>query len=1263
MSINEQLQYPLTLESFNKERERYRPKDLIDFSIEYFKALQNGTAFKYNDLSGLDKFILNPDDSEIIRRLGIPDEDLYRVRNRRKKLTEQEILIKFNEDLASFNQIIDSSSDNQLSEQEMLNYLQFKKNTFQEIEFFRFINNLENISLENDRRIYFTKFFPLNQDQKNAIINLLSCDIKIIKNIKINDWKDYLISMDKSCKHTYASYDKIGFKLEEMCKKIDNKEDFDFVEGEELYNSYHNLFESLLDLNESEIYKIFISKYQFERIILFCMVKIKHSKNEGLNELFRKVKRIFNNSFAYLTVLDYYDFILNCFIPLLKNSDKTSQEHREMESFINHLIPQIPYIYNTNFEEEKSLYYNIECVKYFLNKESRIHTLPFKKILIDLIHIFAKKVSYLKERLNIKNPLEFKSLFKDKLELLTLQLNEFYPHLISFTNQLISIAIKYNIKENSEIRNSMISEFKSYEHIDQILITNSMNMFKLFETESNKEKGINDVIELLIKSLSILEMNDAIKNSTRNEDEIIQSFVKNYYNKLINTPRYDFNNLKYIKFLHQNQIVSLVIKNNKNLENSSLSFYKDNIQPFLNYNNMIDELFNFNNLFFKLVFDKNMKDIIKKDSNIMINKFKNNFKNENQFIESLPTNLDNLEFIEKFKEFNDFQQKLILTYLNVMDNINCENKYLDIIKNLSIIYLKPKIDFISNKILQEKEIKTNIIFLECIYDDLRHVNYPIYIYIKYDKDINFFISFTKEEKEIIEKIEKAQRLNVNYSVPKCLSYQELLESEDFKEIIIDLTNNHKLINEYIKEYNTENPEAMINDFSLFNGNERKVIIKILEKKEGKDVSILKDYDNKNQDENKFILKKIVTAETDNNLMYINDELGNDIKIYYRKELLQTEKNLSELKMNFISSVLDYPYDPSNNYIIKNFLNFNKYEKITIVEDILVRMKITNYKTLFYGIIASNIIEEIINDYVDIAKRHNDNEIFMNKIKEEFLFLIHFFDNSVFKFILEIDSVENQTIYKFTNNFTDKERKLICIFLELYGLIMKNNRYNDYKEELSNYLEDLTYNQRLEDINNKLDKILKNEVIKYMFILTAEEIKETVLEIDYIIEEIITNNKEEKLSSLVKNLFERLIYPEREILIKCLKCIKEQNNNGNIENYIKELEEMKNNREKESVFSNICDSFEAIKRVLYETKDKNDILGNFQKLKNTLNLICFDLFKFVDDCKKGNINFRKIKAVSPIKVEIIKILLEIENMFNSNENLKNAINLLRDLKLN
>ena len=1264
MSDYEQLQYPDTLESFKKERERYRPKDLIDFSIEYFKALQSGTPLRYKDLSGLEKLHINPEDYEIIERLGIPEEDLYRVINRRKNLTEKDLLNKFNEEIKKYDQIAESNGDKKLDDQDMHNYLKFKKNIFQEIEFLRFINGLENLTLDdNNRRIYFTKFFKLTQEQKNAVIDLLSLDIKIIKNFRIYDWKDYLIKMDESSKHTYVTYDKVSYKLEEMCKKIDNREEFDSVEAEKLYNTYTNLFESIIELDENELYNVFISKYQFERIILYCMTKIKYSKNENLKELFNKVEKIFNNSFAYLTVLDYYDFILNCFIPLLKNSVKTSQEHREMESFLNRLVPQIPYIYNTNFEEEKSLYYNIECVKYFLNKESRIKTLPFKKILIELIHIFVKKASYLKEKLNIKDPSEITKIFKDKLELLTLQLNEFYPNLVGFTNKLISISIKYNINEgNSEIKDSMISEFKSYEHIDQVLITNSMNMFKLFETDSDKQKGIDDVIELLIKSFSIPEMNDAIKKNKRNEEEIIQPLVKNFYKAIINIPRYDFNNLKYLKFKDQNQIISLVIKNNKNLENTGLFYDKDNIQPFLNYNNMIEEIFNFSNLYFKLIFDKSIKDMIQNDSTVIINKFKNNFKKENEYVESLPTNNENQEFIDKFKEFNNFQQKLILTYLNFIDNINCENKYLDIIKLLSIIYLKPKIDFVTKKILQEKEIKLNKIFLDCIFDDLKHVNYPIFIYVQYDQDINLFLTFTKEEQEIIEKIEQTIKLDPNFHVPNCLPFKDLLESDDLDKIIEDIKENHKLINEYIKLYDPNDKEAMLTDFSIFNGDERRIIIKILDKKEGKDVSILKDYDNKNEEKNKFVLKKIVNAETDRKLSKCV-ELGNDIKFYYRKELLKTEKDLTDSKKSFISSILDYPYDPNNTYIINNFMNFTKYEKITVVEDILARMKITNYKTLYYSILASNIIEELLRDFIDIAKRHNDNDIFMKKVNEEFLFLVHFFDYSVLKFILEIDSVENQTIYKFTNNFTDKERKTICVFLELYSLITKKNRYNEFKDELNNYLEDLSYNQRLEDINNKLDKIINNEEVKYMFIITAEQIKETSLEIDYIIEELISNENNDELSPLVKNLFERLKKPERNILIKSLKCIIEQGGNQKLKGNIEELEQIKDNSEKESIYKNINDSFGAIKNEISKSKDKDEVKEPFQKLKYTLNSVCYDLFKFVEDCKKGNYNLRKIKAISPDKVEIIKTLLEIEYMFHKTDNLKNAIDLLRNLNLN
>ena len=247
--------------------------------------------------------------------------------------------------------------------------------------------------------------------------------------------------------------------------------------------------------------------------------------------------------------------------------------------------------------------------------------------------------------------------------------------------------------------------------------------------------------------------------------------------------------------------------------------------------------------------------------------------------------------------------------------------------------------------------------------------------MQYDQDINLFLTFTKEEQEIIEKIEQTIKLDPNFHVPNCLPFKDLLESDDLDKIIEDIKENHKLINEYIKLYDPNDKEAMLTDFSIFNGDERRIIIKILDKKEGKDVSILKDYDNKNEEKNKFVLKKIVSAETDRKLSKCV-ELGNDIKFYYRKELLKTEKDLTDSKKSFISSILDYPYDPNNTYIINNFMNFTKYEKITVVEDILARMKITNYKTLYYSILASNIIEELLRDFIDIGKRHNDNDIFM-----------------------------------------------------------------------------------------------------------------------------------------------------------------------------------------------------------------------------------------------------------------------------------------------
>ncbi len=524
------------------------------------------------------------------------------------------------------------------------------------------------------------------------------------------------------------------------------------------------------------------------------------------------------------------------------------------------------------------------------------------------------------------------------------------------------------------------------------------------------------------------------------------------------------------------------------------------------------------------------------------------------------------------------------------------------------------------------------------------MNYPIYIYVKYDNDINFFITFTEEEKEIIKNIQQALLLNPKFETPKCHSFKELLSMDNIQEIEKDIKDNHKLMNEYINLYEPFLEVEMLNDFSIFNSDERKIIMKILEKKKGINISILKNFDNKTKDDEMFILKKIVAAETDDNLTKSNNEFGNDVKIYYRKQLLELDKSYPKSKISFISNILELPYDPNYKYLFDNFNSFSMVEKIEIIKNLLSKIKIREYSTLYYDELVVFIMEEMLRKYIDIAKRYNDNQIFMKKVMDEFIFLVRFYDNSVFQFITKIDSVENQTIYKFIKTFNNKERKTICSFLELYSLITKNPKYSEYKDDLKNYLDDLTYEERLDDILDKLEKIYNNELIKYMFIITAEEIKETALEIDYIIEEIV-NNTEEYLDDLSKTLFKTLGKKEKNILILTLKCLKQQGNNGNIEKYIEELETI--DEEKPSMFEEI---------IKFLDKKKEDF-EQFIQFKNDLNAICFDLFEFIENCKRGKISVRKIKAIAPVKVEPIKKLLDIEYKFKKDKNIKNSLDIL------
>ena len=1271
-SENIEIQYPETLESFEKEVQRYKPIDMIDFCTEYFECLQKGIPLRSKDLSGLKKFKLTPEDEAVVRRLNIPQEDLVRVINRRKIKSHEEILNDLNTEFDKYFDLIEKNGS--LNDEEMHNYLKLKTNTFRDYEFIRFLKDIESLQInKNHHRIFFTKLYNLTDEEKKLIFKFCDLDYKIINDKKTQSWKEILILLNECNKHTYAPYDEITQKIEKDIKLFEEKgQRINLDVFDSIFEQYKDVINNIKNYDESQLYNFILKQYHYKRVIIYDILKAKVLGNSPdkaeIENLYNLYDKIFFKSFAYLTELDYYDFILSCFIPLIKESNKTSLEHREMESYLNHLIPKIPQIYNINFEEEKNVYYNIECVKYFLNKQNNIKTVQFKKIFIQIIQIFSQKVKELKKELNLQTNNEILKMFKTKYELIQLQYNEFYPKLVEFTEKMVQIAIKYDLGDgsNKEIENSLISQFKSNEKLDQILITNSMMMIQMFESDKVKQKGINDTIMALVKAMSIPEMALEIREHAERDKEIIPRLVLDYYNNILKLPRFDFNKLKYLTFKAQVQICNLIIRNNRNLQNTAIIYQNNNIQPYIDYDYMIEELYNFDLFYFKICFEKSLKEQLEKDFNDLVNKFQEKFPKIDGYIQNL-TEQNNTDYIEKFKGMNNFEQKLILTYMNFSDDLRQEKKYEEYITILSVIYLKDKIDFINkefniNLTQEEKDEKKynfeNNLYLQSLALELKHVNFLIYLFVKYDRAEDYLIKFTNEEKSIISDIELA----LNYKktrIPKdCLSFKEMISIDDMDKLLKDLELYHPVVYTYVNEYKDEDNKNNLTDFKIFNDEEREIIIKILEKK-SKSIKELKNYHNNANDKLSRTLKHIMLSEKDKSL---NLRENSDLRFYYRKTLLYIEKQMTSSMKECVSLVLDYTYDPNNTYLKSDFLHFTLSEQLILLQDILCRQKILDYHTMYYEQNACAFMEEYLKIYLDICSRRNNNEHFHKRLEDDYNYLLKYFNDSIGVFIAEIHDVNNQFVYQFLNNFSIDERKAICLFLELYAALKNRDIYNSFKDRLQSYVEDLTYNDRIKMINNQLDMIINNEIVKSTFMTTAEDIKETAYEINYLIESITTlDDKVDYVEPYLIYLYETFPKELKEITIKTIKCIREQNTNKVIGLYFEEFEKKLKKPSKPSIFISVKEAFEKIDKSLIPNHDNSDKKPKYDKLKTTLQSLCEDLFKFVDDCKIGRFNLRKIKAISKEKVEIIKLVMNCDYLIQPNKKLKDASHTLELVK--
>ena len=299
---NIEIEYPDSLESFEKEVKRYRPIDMIDFCQEYFECLQKGIPLRSKDLSGLKKFHLTPEDEEVVKRLKIPAEDLVRVSNRRKVKTHEEILKEINGEFDKYNNIMESNGE--LNEEEMHNYLKLKNYIFRDYEFLRFLKGIEKLPInKNNHRIFFTKLYDLTKEEKDLICEL---DYKITKEQKTETWKEMLVLLNNSNKHTYAPYDELSEKIENSIKLFEEKgENIILEDYGNLIEPYINMINEIKNFDESQLY--ILKQYHFKRVIIYDYLKAKIISNSPekseLENLYNLYSKIFSKCFSYLTDL------------------------------------------------------------------------------------------------------------------------------------------------------------------------------------------------------------------------------------------------------------------------------------------------------------------------------------------------------------------------------------------------------------------------------------------------------------------------------------------------------------------------------------------------------------------------------------------------------------------------------------------------------------------------------------------------------------------------------------------------------------------------------------------------------------------------------------------------------------------------------------------------------------------------------------------------------------------------------------------------
>ena len=1016
------------------------------------------------------------------------------------------------------------------------------------------------------------------KEEINIILLIYKNDIEIISdNLKIllmnlfkefekskdNNFKDSITNLIKNC------FNNIVFNINNINNKNnikDNKNEYNYKFANFLFSIYFELIQSnlekcytllfsqlLLSLEQQVIgtkkYKWLLKYTQFTNVLNSIITL----KDENLLTIyFTKImtlsapKNSKNKEDYYLPDEDIYFFISN-----LENIIK--DENDNSEYIVNIICSMIINLININKAVVNNLLNKYKIIDIFLNL---INCDKYN------IKIRIKLTNLLEEILKLNN---FYYQYELKISI-EKDINEINKRL-----NLISLLYERDINKLEQKISRVISNmllFLNNNNFDSFFSYNDILIEYIINKKFNRIYSINNEITFKLNDIYIYASQKIFEHENKNENNGKEDGKLDYFEIKKKFIKYL---IKIIFELNMNNFRNKLDKNI--IENNKIIFSENTI--FISIKNIIS--------------GKNKKEILNYIiSNICLD-------NENEIDENNNTINKNAYFLIKSCKLiyilnialfdNNDEESMILLYNKLEEIINYSEINIKILLNFDIIFIMIKLLLQSdNKELTEK-IKLILNKISKNLDEKSLINFISKIYfITYDTLINEGNNNIKKKEATINLFNilkygliSSKKTNCNYIsisnkklsnpyIYNIFYISGLYKKNQIINYSVNIRISNNISNFYLASFINNATSSMIS--FLIDDNNQLIISESQNKKEKKDIKIIKNINNYLKCDNNFhnvsiilnfslstikiIIDSTEIKEENNKIIFNNNILLNSIDIIVGYEFFdnKNKKDLSDISIIDISNILILNYDNEEDFDIINRqrLNINKGDdlldiyikdkNIVIGELISAEFNLKNNNINFIKSETKKIKylsqNNLNNKYIGnisyknpfITRENNDNNniinIFMissNYNIEEYYSLNNIFsENDLSKNSIKslISKNYDFSLNACNYNFVDFLIGFLFIFeRKRKNLLNKEKESNENAKENENKKNEVINNVKIENIENKeIDNNFIKDIIIIIFEIIIEIQNKDILNYFW--------NENDTINIKIKHFFERNI---------------------------------------------------------------------------------------------------------------------------------------------